>query len=1142
MSGDYSRHRFDPRNHYAGVLMQQGRVQLDADWNEWTDVIDRRTRAETVDTFGVSPTPGISGVAVVSPLTPDAFRIEASGGSLTIDLGRMYVDGLLAENFGDAEGAQAFDPVLAEEHGTDPVAYDQQPYHPDPAALPGGGPHLAYLEVWQRELTYLQQPDLVEKALAVDTTTRTQTVWQVRLLEDIGAGISCTSSDADLGEQWQDIIDPSAGRLSSRDEGVPDDVDPCELPPSGGYRGLENQLYRIEIHEGGEVGSATFKWSRDNASVAAGVVEVVSDTELKLASLGRDSVLRINSGDWVEIIDDWRELSGENGDPARRFGEMRQVTVDDAAQTISFSPALPADLIPTETGDDTLELRHLRVIRWNQSGVVRDHEDNVIEDLDDPGSDGLIPVPAAGVWVRLEDGIEVQFSLAGGSGAFRCNDYWTVAARTTDAAAEHLDEAPPRGIHRHYARLAIVTFPDDEDDCREHWPPDCGGGCCTIMVNPGESIQEAINALPVEGGCVCLKTGVHEIRSPLELHASHIKLQGESPGAVVRAMTDLPYLLEIGSADLPVTGVELLSIRFEVTEISDGAFILYLNHCEEVRVAQCELEVLGDILSSHIGIWMQDVRDITVKENRLSNLLNGIWINDLQDRVIISDNAIEGMTVLTANAHMSLGEHGIRIDNDFIAPCYIERNLINDFWTGVRLGEGTSGSQVTRNRIDRRAEQFEEPVPSSIDELRAYLDLRLYAIDIESDHCRVETNTISLPNALAGGIRTRAEHTRIDGNELSASSKTAAFAAVPASIVCYGLTDVVEAANHSHITSNRLDGPQTGVVISRVDHVKVTGNVVQGMNAGWFGVVAANCNMSRVCGNRIQGVFFATYHNGGYYNRVCDNLISLCGTGIISLSEDRLVVSGNDVGGCLVLGITVEVAATVDVLENRVINCGYSGFASLGLAVFTESLFVESDSMVRIEGNEVLDTGINPLTGEVTDTRSIGIGALCASCHVSHNHTNYSQDVLQPQLEHRALFLIGPLALHYDFAAITFEWMSGSAVVTDNRFRGPGRSTLVEFFPVTINDFLDLRFEKVTFNNNICEHLNAEAQEDAATVRLWGRNLIAMANHVKANSNANAMSLGNRDRVALMGNITTGGYIRVGTVTPTPITDFNIRT
>ena len=36
--------------------------------------------------------------------------------------------------------------------------------------------------------------------------------------------------------------------------------------PVGGYRGLENRLYRVEIHEGGALGVARFKWSRDNGS------------------------------------------------------------------------------------------------------------------------------------------------------------------------------------------------------------------------------------------------------------------------------------------------------------------------------------------------------------------------------------------------------------------------------------------------------------------------------------------------------------------------------------------------------------------------------------------------------------------------------------------------------------------------------------------------------------------------------------------------------------------------------------------------------------------------------------------------------------------------------------------------------------
>src|SRR5690606_28510724 len=107
MSGDYSRIRFDPRTDIASVWMQQGRVQLGAEWNEGMAALDRRLRAGSVDTFGVQAVPGMTGVAVVSPQTPDAFKIEAAGGDMTIGRGRMYVDGLLAENHGG--GAVEFD-------------------------------------------------------------------------------------------------------------------------------------------------------------------------------------------------------------------------------------------------------------------------------------------------------------------------------------------------------------------------------------------------------------------------------------------------------------------------------------------------------------------------------------------------------------------------------------------------------------------------------------------------------------------------------------------------------------------------------------------------------------------------------------------------------------------------------------------------------------------------------------------------------------------------------------------------------------------------------------------------------------------------------------------------------------------------
>jgi nitrous oxidase accessory protein NosD len=1143
MSGDYSRHRFDPHNNYAGVKMQQGRVQLDADWNEWAEVGDRRTRAETVDTFGVSLTPGITGVSVVSPQTPDAFLIDVSGGDVTIGLGRMYVDGLLAENFGAQNASRIFEQVLAELYGQNPVAWHQQPYHPVPGNLPGNGPHLAYLEVWQREVTHLQRPDLIEKAIGVDTTTRDQTVWQVRLLENIDDTISCTSPDADLGPAWANIIGPSAARLSSRAVGVPPDEDPCELPPSGGYRGLENQLYRIEIHDVDSGGAPTFKWSRDNGSVASGVVEVISGTELKLTNLGRDAVLRFNTGDWVEIIDDWRELSGVGGDPARRLGEMRRITVADASQTISFNPALPADLIPTGVGENTLAKRHLRVIRWDQKGEVRDENDNLIVDLGLPGSQGVIPVPAAGVWVHLEKGIQIQFSRDPSGGDFRCNDYWTVAARTADTSVEILTAAPPKGLHRHYARLARITFPDDEIDCRTHWPPGCGGGCCTVTVDPGDDIQAAIDSLPDDGGCVCLKTGVHEIRSPLEIHASHIKLHGCNPGVVIRAIGALPYLLEIGADALSVTDVEVISIRFEATEPTENAAsLLYLNNCTQVRIALCEMELIENIYSSQIGIWMQDVRDVVVTDNHLRNLHNGIWVDNYHERLIIRNNVIEGITIEMAGGNFSFGWNGIQIDNEFVAPCQIEHNQIDHFWTAVWLRGGARYSLVAHNQIRRIGGESDQSMPASMNQLRLYLSECAYAIDIEAEFCRVERNYIGLPGAHFGGIRTMAEHTSITGNILRAASKDRPLMPLPPSIYCYNQAEEGSGADHSRVGNNKLTGPQTGIVISRIDDVTVEDNYIDGEGTGWFGVRVDDCNESRVCGNRIEEVFFATYHSAGEFNHVCDNHISHCGLGVSAMREDDFSAGHNTITDCLQTGIMAEVVSSATLIGNRISFCGHTGPTSMALGVFAEQITLETDSLIRIEGNDVLDTGINPQTGAGTNMAACGIGVMCPVCQISHNRTDYTSAVLDPMLEHRALLLVGPLALRYNMGHTTLELMFGSAGVTDNHFRGPGASFLVEFFRLRVNEVMDFRFEKVMFNNNICNHQNAEQREDAATIRLLGKHLIVMGNHVKADDHVNAMSLAHSDHIALMGNVTTGGYTQIGTVTPAPLTSYNVRT
>jgi hypothetical protein len=89
MKSDISRNTFDSRKHYSQVVMQQGRVQLDADWNEQQDILLHHIETQTGDMIGPG---GVSadtnGFAVT--YTPDHS-------DLIISPGYIYVDGILCE-------------------------------------------------------------------------------------------------------------------------------------------------------------------------------------------------------------------------------------------------------------------------------------------------------------------------------------------------------------------------------------------------------------------------------------------------------------------------------------------------------------------------------------------------------------------------------------------------------------------------------------------------------------------------------------------------------------------------------------------------------------------------------------------------------------------------------------------------------------------------------------------------------------------------------------------------------------------------------------------------------------------------------------------------------------------------------------
>jgi hypothetical protein len=549
MAGDTTKRRFNPLNDASGILYQQGRVMLDQDWNELVDVMDRRWRAETVDVIGR---------AVVPTFTQDGFKIRTVGANdLSIGAGRIYVDGLLAENHGTQP---QFDSVLEEMPGTQPLPFNQQPYMPGtwPFAVPNpfviptdGQPFLVFLDVWKREQTYLQAPDLVDQAVGVDTATRTQTAWQVKILPDLAAGTTCAAPGKQLGN-WLSIIAPSAGQLTTSAAGVPSSTDPCTIPANSGYRGADNRTYRIEIHTPGGLGRAQFKYSRNNASVASPIT-AINGSVLTVVRTKRDSVLRFSPNDWIEVTDDTHEFAGQPG-------VMCQIlSVDDTNLTISLKPSTP---LPAGVFDATQPQLHTRVILWDQHGRVFDTNGNLISDVDANG--GLINVPTNAT-VVLEDGVQVAFGLSSATGQFLVADYWLFVARVIDSSVELLTNAPPRGIHHHFCKLAVVTLPGTPADCRVFWPPDMKGDCeCAQCVtadghNKGTfTIQAAIDLAKSTGGKVCLGPGVYQLRQTLNLSGmlAPVRLTGHGAAVLQAPAADpklsVPAILIDGSSGVTV--------------------------------------------------------------------------------------------------------------------------------------------------------------------------------------------------------------------------------------------------------------------------------------------------------------------------------------------------------------------------------------------------------------------------------------------------------------------------------------------------------------------------------------------------------------------------------------------------------------
>ena len=385
MKGDFSRDTFDARRDYVRVLMQQGRVQVDADFNEQHAISHYMTRSLARDLIG--PHGGPAGCLGFDCLTDartflrwrslcqDVRATEKASADEDIDWtrdflitpGRYYVDGMRLENqtivrFSDCADRNAVDALAGADRS-----------------------FVVYLEAFERVITAAEDPNLLDPALdGMDTSVRLQVQWHVTL------------QPCDVGISARELPLRSRvchGLMTAR-------TNPASSGSLGGYTGMENHLYRIEIHAGGETDTPSFKWSRDNGAAVRSVRQPVpapTGNQLTLDLLPaigvRSRQVPTDVGAFVELLPEF------DPGPYVQGPLLRVVAVSSDLNSLKL-----------DTDGAVVDTKRVRLLRcWGQ-----------------PSS--AIPVPGDKTPVALESGLEIIFDTATRS-YLRAGDYWTIPAR-----------------------------------------------------------------------------------------------------------------------------------------------------------------------------------------------------------------------------------------------------------------------------------------------------------------------------------------------------------------------------------------------------------------------------------------------------------------------------------------------------------------------------------------------------------------------------------------------------------------------------------------------------------------------------------------------------------------------------------------
>jgi len=531
---DISRFLFQPRKRYSSVRMQQGRVILDSDWNESERIDDEEARRTLIDVICSNGTPNqgfrVGNVQGADVAIPGGNPVASY--NFNFENGSFYIGGLRFESETD-ESPETF---LGQNDWLQiDASADSLPVRPNDLPVGGVRHDLIYLRGWEQCVTAVEDSELLERALGVDSSVRVRRFRRVEALTN--APDACDAAFNALKQRLTAPIAPDTGnphefdlrnyelKSKARLTVVPNpgDIteDPCKPAVPGGYLGADNQTIRVQL-----TATDRFIWGYDNAAPLYRVqVENIPDApngigrKIRFLSLPHDQAAQPLAGQAVEIIP-WGAFLPNEEKVAEFQGKLFTVetSFDPEDGSLTITRPVPQELLQWlathqqfENDRDEPERRQYFYLRlWTGGSGNAANPDHQFT----PAT----PVPLEGT------GLSVRFSDFGLPG-----DFWIIAARpnTPDLVVpwELLDSAPPAGPRYFFAPLALIRWRMGDGailqatvhDCRERFRPLCDlRGCCTVIVGDGvsshgdfDSIEEAVEALPDSGGEVCLLPGQH---------------------------------------------------------------------------------------------------------------------------------------------------------------------------------------------------------------------------------------------------------------------------------------------------------------------------------------------------------------------------------------------------------------------------------------------------------------------------------------------------------------------------------------------------------------------------------------------------------------------------------------------------------